>query len=464
MKPTALVVMFLLLSLSGPIGALADVPQNPGGVTLSSSSNAVTVTWSANTDGITDGYYVYHWVTTDSSQPTRKTILHVDGTVNYTHVITGLIDNTDYTIKVTAYDGDDESNSSNRTVTTSAIDLTVTLTAAGTIDIRLGEGYDSVESYDLYVGTSHVVPDPVTHIPDVTQYDVLSVTGLAGDTVYTLTGLNRQTYYIFAQVNYGSGSSSLIDEIAFDVDDFGTFFSNAGDIDNGCFIGNTAPAAWSGCASATALAVLAVTALLFAGRIRIPLLALLMMVLYGSQGYARDESPDTYKNLVGVKVGWFVPSEDLQKDVYDTIVPTCLFYERMLTRFFSADASAGYTRAKGYAVTTSSAETGVRTDLDIVPFSMSLNVNLPVHELISLYMGAGGDYWGFRESSPNGDFDNEIGGWHGKAGIKLFTGDSEYYRRGGVLIEACYTALDRFGDNDADLGGWTYSLGVMYCF
>jgi hypothetical protein len=462
MKPTALVAFLLVLTASTQVRA--DVPQNPGGVTLSSSSNAITVTWTANTDGITDGYYVYHWKTTNSAEPTRTTVIHEDAVANYTHVITGLTDNTDYTVRVTAYDGDDESNSSNKTISTSSFELDVTLTGTGTIDISLGEGSDSVETYDLYVGTSHVVPDPVTRIPDVSQYDVLSATGLAGDTVYTLSGLNRQTYYIFVQVNYGAGNTTIIDEIAFDVDDFGTFFSNAGDIDNGCFIGNAARHGHTGRTPITVLAVLVLSALLLAGRKRIHVLALLMMVLFGSDGYAQDMTPETYKNLVGVKVGWFVPSEDLQHDVYDTIVPTSLFYERMITRFFSADASVGYTRAKGYAVTASSQETGVRTDLDMVPLSVSLNANLPVHELITLYMGAGGDYWAFRESSPNGDYDNEVSGWHGKAGIKLFTGDSEYYRKGGVLIEACYTALDRFGDNDVDLGGWTYSLGVMYCF
>lgn len=463
MKPTALVA-FLLVLISSTPEARADVPQNPRNVSLSSSSHAITVSWTANTDGITEGYYVYHWATANSAEPTRTTVLHADAIVNYTYVITGLADNTDYTVKVTAYDGNDESNSSSKTISTSSFEVAVTLTGTGTIRISLGEGYDSVETYDLYVGTSHVVPDPATQIPDVTQYDVLSVTGLAGDTVYTLSGLSRQTYYIFVQVNYGSGNTSIISEIAFDVDDFGTFFSNAGDIDNGCFIASTTHQDHSKRIPVAALAFLALTALLFPKRIRIPFLAFLMMVLCGSQGYAQDEATDTYKNLVGIKVGWFSPSEDLQHDVYDTIVPTCLFYERMITRFLSADASAGYTRAKGYAVTASSVETGVRTDLDMVPLSVSVNVNLPVHELITLYMGAGGDYWAFRESSPNGDYDNEVSGWHGKAGIKLFTGDSEYYRKGGVLIEACYTALDRFGDNAVDLGGWTYSLGVMYCF
>lgn len=461
MKHTALVAFFFFALAMGQ--AIAEIPNNPRDVALTSTSHSITVTWTANADGITDGYYVHYWKTSSSLEPTRVTVLHSDTALGYTHIITGLSDSTDYTVKVTAYDGLDESNAATHTIRTTVIEVDIKLIDADAIEISLAEGAASIETYNIYVGTAHVVPDPVTQIPDVSQYDVLSATGLVGDTVYTLDGLSKQTYYVLVQVNYGGGNAGYSPEMAFTVDDFGTFFSSAGDIDNGCFIASTSGASFKA-GLATALSFLAMGSLFFLIRLRMLLPALILIGVCGSSGFAQETRPDYYRNIVGIKGGAFFPSEDLQRDVYDSVVPISLFYERMVTRIFSADASAGYCRAKGYALTASSEETGVKTDLDMIPTSMSLNVNLDVTELITLYLGAGGDYWFFKEKSRNGDYDNHVGGWHGKAGVKLFTADSQYFKKGGVLIEASYTSLDRFGENAVDLGGWTYSLGVMYCF
>ncbi|MBU1168286.1 MAG: fibronectin type III domain-containing protein [Proteobacteria bacterium] len=444
--------------------AFGEIPPTPSGLSLTATGTAITVKWTANTDDITDGYYISHWVTGASTAPTRKTFLQADPIpVSYTYAISGLTDNTKYTVQVTAYDGSDESSATSLSITTTTLDINVELAGPGTLQIDLAENATSIDTYDIYMGTASV-PKDINGERDTSAYDIVldNATGLPSDTVYSVTGLSNGTYYLLVTVHYSSGNSGVSDEIIFAVEDFGTFFSGAGEIDNGCFIGNVSSTPSS------------VTVLLFFIFIGLPLMlmfrisrqsllpALLIIFIFASSSHADDEV--SYKNNVGIKGGVLVPAENIQDDVYSSIVPYSFFYERMFNRLFSGDISAGYCRSKGQAVTSSSEETGVRTDLDLIPLSASLNVNLDITSLITFYMGAGGDYWFFQEDYLGEKTKNEVSGWHGKAGFKLFTADTEFFKQAGLLVEASYTAMDRFGKNDVDLGGWTYSLGVMYCF
>jgi hypothetical protein len=192
--------------------------------------------------------------------------------------------------------------------------------------------------------------------------------------------------------------------------------------------------------------------------------ALLVVLIFSSLAQAGETSSSVSDNIIGIKAGFFVPSEKLQDDVYESIVPVSLFYERRIGSWLSADVSAGYSNTDGFAVTGSDAQTGVKTELELIPVSTSINANLDIHPLITFYAGLGVDYWMFNEKSYYGDTDISVSGWHGKTGVKLLTGDSNFYARGGVLLEVCYTSMDRFGRNDVDLGGLTYGLGVIYCF
>jgi len=56
-----------------------------------------------------------------------------------------------------------------------------------------------------------------------------------------------------------------------------------------------------------------------------------------------------------------------------------------------------------------------------------------------------------------------VGGFHGKAGLKLYNTDADY-KGTGVVLEGSYSQIDRFGDNDTDIGGWTFKFGFFYQF
>lgn len=424
----------------------AEIPANPTGVSLEANSNSITVTWTLNSDTITEGYYVSFWETGHSTEAIRATVLPTKNT----YLITGLIDNREYNVTVAAYNGTDISSPATKTITTTSIEIDVELIDVGTIQVSLSQNYASVENYDLRVGTSSGADD--------TFY----TTGIPADEAYIVDDLTNGTYYISVTVHYISEDTGTSKETVFVVDDFGTFFSQAGDIDNGCFIESSSKMRAPYLLFFSLVLMGCALMIILPKRLRALCSAFLILVLFSTNSLAEDT--EDYKNLVGVKGGIFMPGESLQDDVYNTITPYSLFYERMFNPYFSADVSAGYCHSKGYAVTNSTEQTGVPSKLDLIPIAMSLNVNLPLNSLITFYMGAGGDYWIFDESSLSGDFKNEVGGWHGKAGFKLFTADIDYYKRGGILIEASYAAIDRFGKNDLDLGGWTYSLGVMYCF
>lgn len=456
-----IILFALVLVCLGVSQAFGETPDTPTGLELSATSNSITVTWDANTDDITDGYFITYYETDDSSSRTRH--LHPDD-LDTVYVITGLEADTKYTVKVCAYDGDDfDADTSvelTKSITTTDLDVDIELIDVGTIRIDLSNYEDTVNRYNVYWGTSSVTLGPDE---DPADYYPNSETDIDVEDPYTIPGLDNGLYYILVTVTYSSGNEGSSGEIPFNVSDFGTFFTQNDDIDNGCFIGSSrgkAPYA----AVPACLTVLLMTLGIFYRKFRIGLLTVAVVVLtFGSQGYCLKQPDVTYNNIVGIKAGYFDPKESLLGDTYDSIVPVSLFYERMFGKYVSMDISAGYTRADGNAVTTTgSEETGVEIELDYIPLSTSLNLNVPITPLITYYVGVGGDYCFFEEKAN--DERTELGGYHGKTGLKLFTGDTEYFKRGGVLMEANYSVMDRFGDNDLDLGGWTYSLGVIYCF
>lgn len=465
MKKTLVFTLIYLISVISSVQAATL--SNPTGLSLSASSNTIRVTWTAYTTEDIEGYLISYYVTSDDSIVNTVSYEDPDAT---SYTISGLTSGTGYTVKLAVYNGDDESSGTSKTITTTDLDASITLIDQGTIRISMKKYVTTVSTYDYYVGTTAMTPEQNAAFEDYTHtqlsaiYTTASGIDIDVEDTTTIENLADGTYYIMIKAHYNNGSTGFSDEVAFDVSDFGTFFSQNEDIDNGCFIGSSK----GGVSGLLPIALLAVTAILMVTFFRKPvsgMLAVAMIVLsLGAQGYCETQPDVTYNNLVGIKAGYFNPSESLLADTYDSIVPISLFYERMFGKYISMDISAGYTRADGNAVTTSSEDTGVDLTLDFIPISASVNLNIPVTSLITCFFGVGGDYWFFKEDAYYGEDRTELSGYHGKTGLKLFTADSDYFKKAGIIIEADYTVMDRFGDNDVDLGGWTFSAGVMYCF
>ncbi|MDH3975117.1 MAG: fibronectin type III domain-containing protein [Deltaproteobacteria bacterium] len=173
-------------------------------------------------------------------------------------------------------------------------------------------------------------------------------------------------------------------------------------------------------------------------------------------------------HTVGMKIGYFEPSDDDQSEYYDATPMISLFYDLNMASFLSTELSAGYLYREGDVLTISGKKTAIESELTMVPLSLSMKFHLPITAYIGTYLGAGGDYWYFKEKSKVSDETLELGGYHGKIGLvlkklpNLF--DDKLARNFKVTLEAVYSRIDRFGDNERDLGGWTFNAGASISF
>jgi hypothetical protein len=424
MKKTIPLTLLFLLTMLSP--AFSDLPTTPTGLTLVAASSSITVTWTANTDNATSGYYIYYYKSSDTASVTRVTFPVPTTTASsYSKILAGLDNNTQYTVQLSAYNSSGESAYVSGTMTTSTVSLSINLVSQGAVKVAVDNTSADFAYYDLYMGTSPVTPD-IYGNRDLTEYNVLAQTWINISSSYTKEGLSNGTYYILVQIRYPSGTVIFTsEETAFTVEDFKTLFSSQDNIKSGCFIESSDNGSHESPWGYLVFIVL-FPFLFLKNRTRHAVIMGLAALFISATSHA-DESVNPGPNIVGLKFGYLLPSEKIQKDVYDTITPFTLFYERKIGSLLSADVSIGYARCKGYAVTASSStQTGVNATLDFIPVSMSLNVNHDVDPLITLYAGLGGDVWVFNEKSFYGKSDKNIPGYHGKAGVKLLTGDTDF--------------------------------------
>jgi hypothetical protein len=56
-----------------------------------------------------------------------------------------------------------------------------------------------------------------------------------------------------------------------------------------------------------------------------------------------------------------------------------------------------------------------------------------------------------------------VAGYHAKTGLMLFNTEKRF-EGSGAFIETGFSSVDRFGQNDIDIGGWITELGFFYRF
>jgi hypothetical protein len=253
-------------------------------------------------------------------------------------------------------------------------------------------------------------------------------------TRHVFTGLPIQTTWHFEAVAYdhAGNTSPPTEEISISVDNLESYTDQFEDFKSGCFIRSLGS--------------------------------------LGSLGET-DRKPaydvNQNKNKIGISGGYYRPSESDFKDFYGRDnYPVFLFYERSLHRYFAIDFKAGYMRSTGKLRAESGAMTGLDATFTIVPTSASINFRFPLGSYVWGFAGVGPDYWYVRETSDLAEYDDIskwVGGYHGRAGIWLYNMDSRY-SRWGMLFETQYSVVDRFGNNDLDLGGFLFLIGAFYSF
>ena len=294
------------------------------------------------------------------------------------------------------------------------------LSGEGEITINVDAGNENMVDFAgvvLHYGQS---PGPLTESIDIGKQNT-----------HVLSGLIRQSTWDFEAVSYdyAGNISEPAEKISVNVEEIQSYTEGFDDFNSGCFIGS------------------------LTGR-------------QNKQAPSYDVTRN--KNKLGISGGYFLPHQTEFDDFYGRDnYPLFLFYERSLHRYLTVDFKAGYMRSKGNL---RAVESGIPTRVDatftMIPTSASINVRYPLAPYVWGFAGIGPDYWYIRETSALETFDNIskwTGGYHGRAGIWLYNTDIRY-RRWGMLIETQYSVVDRFGENDIDVGGWLFLIGGFYSF
>ncbi|MFW5902077.1 MAG: fibronectin type III domain-containing protein [Thermodesulfobacteriota bacterium] len=565
-KSLTAVFMFLLFALLPCICEAADVPAN---VTLSATEESITVQWTRDSDA--DSYDIF-WGTSDT--PTVKASVddpvQTEQTMDYT--ITGLSQDTEYTVRLRSVENGEKSNwSSPKTITTEADTDPPAVPEGFAVASLSAIQQNSVEftweanteadlaGYKIFYGTStdtypnevavaaDLTAEEVTSLSEATRYyftiaalddagnesdkaaevivdtlpdtrppnvpagvsgeqvgaDALEIKVSSGNTnmadfkgnilyygtepgvydysrdiadagTHTFSSLpeDEKTWYFAAsaydQAGNESGKSS---EITLEIEDVRGFLEeDDDDFEGGCFIGSMTGA--YPLKGALALGAVILGGALAAGsrRIRgmhwIAGVLLLVLCLTAPARAGQEEPPRA--NTVGLSVGYFVPQESEYEDFYgnDTF-PVFAFFDRSLGDLFSLEIKGGYWRDSGRLLTVSGSPTGIESEIEVVPASVSLKLHFPIVDHVSGYVGVGPDYWYIKEEadlrSSDAEVDEWVGGYHGKIGLMLYN-MGEGFTHTGAIIETGYSVIDRFGENDMDMGGWTTELGLFYKF
>jgi hypothetical protein len=292
--------------------------------------------------------------------------------------------------------------------------------------------------------------------------------GDAGEYTFSSLPEDSRTWYFAASAYDQSGNESpMTEEIMVEIEDVRAFLGDSEEFAGGCFIGSLNGERDAGAAGWLALLLASVCLLLM--RLKSPgsfgalLLATCLALPAGA-----DAQGKAGFHTVGVSAGYFSARDTLYEDFYgDDSFPVSVFYDRHISRLFSLELEAAYWRDSGRLLSVSGEPTGISSEIEVLPVAFSVKLHFPISNFISGYVGAGPDYWYVSEEADAAGVQDEVsewvGGYHGKIGLLLYNMDRQFAGT-GALIETGYSVVDRFGENDTELGGWITELGFFYQF
>jgi len=300
-------------------------------------------------------------------------------------------------------------------------------------------------------------------------YDYSRDIGEAGEFTFQTLPEDKSTWFFSASAYDRSGNESAItDEITVEVEEVSLFLDNAEDFEGGCFV-HAMDNKSSSLGAAAGFGAFLLLAGLALRKPRVLRLFLILLLAVSFAGPARAENWEKAGvNTAGLTLGYFVAQDSQYDDFYgDNSFPVSLFYDRLLNQWLSIEIEAGYWKDSGRLRTLSGSSTAIPSEIEMVPAALSLKLNFPVADYITGYIGLGPDFWYVKEepanSSGKADVKEWVGGYHGKIGVMLYNTD-ERYEGTGALLETGYAVMDRFGENETDIGGWVTELGFFYQF
>jgi len=448
------------------------VPATPTGFWITGESgigeNSVILKWDENTESDFDHYNIYYSMTSGS----EDNVVEANDSNASGFTVYGLGSLVRYYFSITAVDtSGNESDKAEELIVDTLIDslppnapqeISGLLSGTHSVTITIVDGNSQMADFAgniIYYGTVSGELDSSIDLGDSFSY-------IIDDVPIGATG-----YFVASSYDFSGNESATTGEISVTVEETTRFLNQPDDFDGGCFIGSSEKET---SLPFQLLFVLIPTLFVCLKRSMMPSKVNLIIIVAALLVFSSDisiafETPEMPgNNLVGVSAGYCIPLESDFKDYYgEDIFPVYGFYERFISEYVSLELESGFIKEKGHLLTESGGETKIRSKITLVPVSSSIKLNMNILPYIVGYIGAGPDYWYCQEETDEENVHSEIeewvGGFHAKVGVRLYNTDQKF-KGTGALIESSYSQIDRFGDNETDIGGWAFKFGIFYHF
>ncbi len=455
-------------------------PETPEGFKIISvSETTISCQWTENADGNpeVDKYIMKYYADGYSSST------HTDNSTSVSsNMITGLDSNTRYYIQIAARNSDGISAFSEELIVDTYIvggnrdeiapiaPIVSVPRASGNNQVTVGfDGSSNNEMFDIEGYKAYIRAENGSYASTYTS-KIIFDEGSRSSFVFSNLTVGEIYYFIITAFDEHGNENEVteVTEVSIIIESAQTSLADSDKIEGGCFISSVEKK--SGHRSfftAIFMGLLFVSACCMAAcRSKMTCLAIAMVLISSSVAFSGENK------MIGFKVGYFAPSDEVFEDYYvDEDLHLFLFYEQKVSKHFSVDLEVGYTKRSGLALTEESREaTTIDTEMTLIPILSSVKWNMEITPLITVFVGVGFDYWYYKEKSDTGIYDASddgkygVGGYHGKGGLLLQTADVELFQNAGVMMEVVYSNIDRFGNNEIDLGGWLVHAGLFYKF
>ncbi|MBF0224752.1 MAG: fibronectin type III domain-containing protein [Desulfobacterales bacterium] len=429
------------------------------------TESSINLRWEKNTESDLAAYMIYYGESSgDYSDYNTITNLNLNS-----YTVSDLSSSKRYYFVITALDhSENESEKSSEIIADTLPDIFPPNVPLN-LEVKLNSVYGmsvsfngnnsnmaDIKGYKIYYG---IEPANYTNNIDIGNITNYELSNLAENTIY---------YFSVSAYDYSGNESGLSSEASAKIEPTRILLTNPDEFEGGCYINSIiTEQKGSNIKKFFNIFFFSAFALFFMLSLkkRYMFMAFILILIFNSPSYSQD------KNGIGIKIGKTISSEDIQKDIYtDDFAPVTLFYERNLFYNVFADFEIGVVKKNGLVLTSSGTKTDIDTKLLLIPISSSIKMDIELSSLILCFIGGGFDFWGYREKDDKNTyscFDDDkygVSGYHGKAGFKFMTEEPEYYKKVGIVIEAVYSRIDKFGQNEIDLGGWIFNFGFLYTF